>query len=162
MSMVMKQFKINRKLIEREVPDFDWDTFRGNFPNAESFARKCYFAAVRRIIQEIEEGKNQTTEKHLESMEAVLVRSLFYTKQEVSDWLDNRDWKQCHGLKDDKIGILKEKFLELTSAKTSPFDGKMREKLAHRIAEVVDGHGDEIADYLLYKLDVQPEPVDDL
>ncbi len=158
--MVRMKFQINDKNIERDVPDFDWEGFRGNMPNAKAFARKSYFSAVQRIVREIEEGKNQTGEAHLASMEAVLGRSLFYTKEEVSKWFDSKNWSRCE-FKTDMPSVmtqLKKAILHLASEKESPFSGKDREKLEKWIIEVVDYH-DEIATYLLYKLEVQPKPV---
>ena len=89
-NMVKMKFQVGNNHVERDVPDFDWEAFRGNMLNAEAFARKSYFAAVQRIIREIDEGKNQTSEAHLASMEAVLGRSLFYTQQEIGRWFDRQ------------------------------------------------------------------------
>lgn len=51
---VKMKFQVGNKHAERKVPDFDWEAFRGNMPNAEAFARKSYFAAMQRFIREID------------------------------------------------------------------------------------------------------------
>lgn len=159
--MVKMKFQVGGRDVERNVPDFDWDAFRGNMPNAEAFARKSYFAAVQRFIREIDEGKNQTSEAHLASMEAVLGRSLFYNQQEVDKWFDRQDWRRCNFKTDLTLALplLREAIHKLAAAKESPYSGKDREMLAKCIIAVLDNSHDEIAVYLFSKLDVQPEPV---
>lgn len=160
-NMVKMKFQVGNRHVERDVPDFDWEAFRGNMPNAEAFARKSYFAAVQRFIREIDEAKNQTSEAHLASMEAVLGRSLFYNQQEVGKWFDRQDWSRCEFKTDMASAVpqLKDAILNLAAAKESPYSGKAREKLEKYIMAVLDDSHDEIAVYLLYKLDVQPDPV---
>jgi hypothetical protein len=161
-NMVKMKFQVGDKHVERDVPDFDWEAFRGNMLNAEAYARKCYFAAVQRISREIYEGKNQTSETHLASMEAVLGRSLFYTQQEIENWFELQKWERCQFQRDmaSALPILKDAILKLAAAKESPYSGKDRAILEKHIVDVLDDSHDEIAVYLFSKLDVQPKPVE--
>ena len=90
--------KLAGRTIDREVPEFDWQAFK-NLPGAEAFVRKSYFGAVKRIARQIEENANQTTEAHLASMEAVIIRSLKYTQEELMEWFETRNWN-LHTFKD--------------------------------------------------------------
>lgn len=160
-NMVKMKFQVGGKHVERDVPDFDWEAFRGNMLNAEAFARKGYFVAVQRIIREIEEGKNQTSEAHLASMETVLGRSLFYSQQEIGSWFDLQKWERCEFQRDmaSALPILKDAILKLAAAKESPYSEKDRAILGKHILDVLNNSHDEIAVYLFSKLYVQPKPV---
>lgn len=153
--------KAQDKSIERDVPDFDWEEFK-KLPNAEMFARKCYFANVQRIVSEVADGhRNQTTETHLVSMESVLVRSLFFTKQQVEEWVKSRNWSlwsfksPVEGSEEVKRHIVD----KLAGQKESRLPAKVRARLQECIATVADKPSDDIADYLFYKLDLQSEQV---
>ncbi|MBF0128362.1 MAG: hypothetical protein HQL33_00045 [Alphaproteobacteria bacterium] len=81
------------KILEKDVPEFNWDEFK-KLPNAETFAKKQYYASVRKIMREIEEKKSKTDERDLSSMEYVIARSITYTKEELEKWFGDIDWQK--------------------------------------------------------------------
>ena len=64
---------LSGKPIEHQVAEFDWGMFK-NTPNAETFVRKAYYAAAQKLVRELYEGKSQTEEHHLKSMESLIAR----------------------------------------------------------------------------------------
>lgn len=149
------------RTLENEAAEFDWVSFK-NLPNAEEFVRRAYFATVKRFIREISEHKNGTTKHSLLSMESVLARSLNFTRKEVEEWIDARDWTQqvFQIPHDEAIAILKKVLPKLTSPNAEPFTDTEREKLQLVISTVADVPTDAIADYLFIKLDQKPEEPD--
>lgn len=146
--------------LESEAPAFDWDTFKKLF-NTEEFVRRAYFSNVKKLIREIaENNKGGTQAHHLSSMESILARSLKFTKKEVGEWIDSRDWSQQtfkipH---DEAIQILKKALAKLTSPNTPSFNDKECEKLQLIISSVADVPSDAVADYLFSRLD-EAEPL---
>lgn len=135
-----------------KVPAFDWALFK-NTPNAEAFAKKAYFAAAQKLVRDLVEQKGATSDRHLESMEALIARSLKFTKQEIADWCESRDWSRAKFEADPDRGIrtLKENLPSISSDEFA-FPVKLRARAAELVAEVADEGSDPIADYLFVKL----------
>jgi len=87
------------KHLQGDAPDFEWERFK-NTGNAEEFVKKAYFAAVKKIIRDLDQNKAPTVATDLSSMEAVIARSLFFTKEEIGEWIRTRDWSKATGFKD--------------------------------------------------------------
>lgn len=143
------------KVLENEVPDFDWEEFK-KLPLARVFAKKAYFEEVKKIMREIEEGrKNQTMECDLQSMESIIARSLKFTKEEISEWLDKRNWDKFPKLKNpEQLESLKERLLNLSRGSVI-FEEELRKKYADYVAEVADKPTDVVADYLFSRLSLK-------
>ncbi|TRZ64969.1 MAG: hypothetical protein D4S02_09945 [Rhodocyclaceae bacterium] len=149
--------------IEHLVAEFDWVMFK-NTPNAEGFVRKAYYAAAQKLVRELHERKNQTEEHHLQSMENLIARSLKFTREEIEEWCECRDWSRAK-FKDDvdakkAIGRLKEHLPGMSSSEYA-FPDKLRIRAAEIVAEVADSKSDPVADYLFVKLS-QEQTSDDL
>lgn len=145
------------KVLESEVPDFDWEEFK-KLPLARGFAKKVYFEEVRKIMREIEESrKNQTMECDLQSMESIIARSLKFTKEEISEWLDKRNWDKLPKLKNpEQLERLKKRLLSLSRGPVI-FEEELRKKLADYVAEVADKPTDDVADYLFSRLSLKSD-----
>ena len=137
---------------EHKVPEFDWALFK-NTPNAEAFTRKAYFAAAQKIVRDLIEEKATTEEHHLNSMEALVARSLKFTRQEIQEWCESRDWAKAQFTTDPEkaINTLKSNLPGLSSDEFA-FPVKLRTRAAEIVAEVADSKSDPIADYLFVKL----------
>lgn len=139
---------LSGKIIEREVPDFDWDAFK-KCPNASEFAKKVYFQAVRRIARE--EESQQVTTNNLQSIESILTNSLSYTKTEILEWISSRNW-ECAKFNiptEQAIDILKKKLPKVLKASDTE-----KNRLAEIIASVADKH-DPVAEYLFSCLTIK-------
>ncbi|MDP2816313.1 MAG: hypothetical protein Q8O19_06505 [Rectinemataceae bacterium] len=146
--------------LEHEVADFDWVSFK-NTPNAEAFVRKAYFAAAKKLVRELHEGKNQTEEHHLQSMESLIARSIKFSREELTDWCESRDWSRASFTIEPQraIQLLKEHLPSLSSSEFA-FPEKLRLRAAEIVAEVADSKSDPVADYLFVKLSQeQKKPV---
>lgn len=140
------------KTLEQSVAEFNWEKFK-NTPNAEAFVKKAYFAAAQKLTRELHESKSQTEEHHLQTMESLIARSLKFTKTEIQDWCESREWGRVTFKADAEkaIGILKENLPKPSSSEFC-FPINLRERAAEIIAEVADAKLDPIADYLFVKL----------
>jgi hypothetical protein len=138
--------------IQQAVAEFDWTTFK-NTANAEAFVKKSYYAAAQRLARELAEGKNQTEAHHLQTMESLIARSLKFTKEEIQEWCESRDWDLAKFTTEREKGIriLKENLPSL-SASEFAFPERLRKRAAEIVAEVADSNADPIADYLFVKL----------
>ena len=146
---------------EYRVAAFDWELFKKT-PNAEAFAKKAYYAAAQKLVRDMVEEKPITDEHHLISMENLIARMLKFTKQEIIDWCESREWSLAKfTIESEKaIKILKDKLPNLSSAEFA-FPVKLRARAAEVVAEVADKDSDPIANYLFVKL-TQPQPELDL
>ncbi|WP_292936335.1 hypothetical protein [Noviherbaspirillum sp.] len=153
--------RLGGQTLEHAVPEFDWTTFK-NLPNADAFVKKAYFSAAQKIVRELHEGKNGTELHHLQSVENLMARSLKFTREEIEDWCESREWaKAAFQVESDKaINFLKQN-LPLLSTNESAFPGKLRARAAEIVAEVADVKADPVADYLFVKL-TQEQTKDDL
>ncbi len=149
------------KVLEKEVPDFDWDEFK-QLPLARVFAKKAYFEEIKKIIREIEEEKNKTMECDLQSMESVVTRSIKFTKVEIGDWFDKRNWDGSPQLKNTKVlEGLKDQLLHLSQGGII-IEEDQRAKYANIVAKVADKPTDDVADYLFSRLSLKSDyDVDD-
>lgn len=139
--------RVAGKTLEREVPAFDWESFK-RCPNAAEFTQKAYFQAVRNLVRE--EAREQYPSDSLDSMESVLTNSLSYTKDEIVEWIDSRDWGSAK-LKiptDQAADILKKKL-----TKVSVVNEAEKDRLAEIIASVADTP-DPIAEDLFSRLTI--------
>lgn len=135
------------KTLEREVPAFDWEDFK-RCPNAAEFAQKAYFQAIRELVRK--EALQRYPADSLHSMESVLTNALSYTKDEIVEWIDSRDWDSAK-LKmptEEATEILKKKLTWLSAVSATEKD-----KLAEIIASVAD-KPDPIAEYLFSRLTI--------
>jgi hypothetical protein len=138
--------------IEQEVAAFDWRAFK-NTANAEAFVKKAYYAAAQKLARELAEGKNQTEIHHLQTMESLIARSLKFTREEINEWCESRDWERAKFTieREKAIRFLKENLPSLSSSDFT-FRENLRERAAEIVAEVADLKADPIADFLFVKL----------
>jgi len=164
MAMASIRFTVRRKggalggqTLEHPVPEFEWHTFK-NLPNAEAFVKKAYFAAAQKLVREINEGKNSTDNHHLQSTESLIARSLKFTREEIEDWCESRDWSKAKfsGNPAKAIAFLTEN-LPLLSVNEGAFPQKLRSRAAELVASVADSKADPVADYLWVKLTQEPK-----
>ena len=144
--------KLGGEILEHQVAEFDWSTFK-NTPNAEAFVKKAYYAAAKKLVREIHEGNRQTGDHHLQSMESLIARSLKFTREEIAEWCDSRDWG-CAKFKvetEKGIAVLKEHLPGLSSSEFR-FPEKIRSRAAEIVAEVANINADPVANYLFSKL----------
>lgn len=145
------------KVFENEVPDFDWEEFK-KLPLAKLFAKKAYFEEVKKIMREIEEDrKNQTMKCDLQSMESIIARSLKFTKEEISEWFDKRNWGKFPKLKNPEV--LKGWKIGLLTLSQGPvvFGEESRKKYADYVAGAADKPTDDVADYLFSRLSLESD-----
>lgn len=144
--------RLGGQTIEQAVAAFDWAAFK-NTANAEAFAKKAYYAAAQKLARELAEGKNQTEAHHLQTMESLIARSLKFTKEEINEWCEIRDWDRAKFTTEREKGIrfLKENLPSLSSSEFA-FPERLRKRAAEIVAEVADSSADPIADYLFVKL----------
>jgi hypothetical protein len=138
--------------LEHQVAEFDWPAFK-NTPNAEAFVKKAYFAAAQKLIRELHEGKSQTEEHHLQTMESLVARSLKFTREEIEEWCESRDWSTAKFTVEPSkaVRLLKEHLPNLSSSEAT-FPEHLRQRAAEVVAEVADSKSDPVADYLFVKL----------
>lgn len=140
------------KILENEVPDFDWEEFK-KLPLAKIFAENAYFEEVKKIMREIEEGlKNQTMECDLQSMESIIVRSIKCTQEDISEWFTKRKWADFPKYKNTELGERFKKRLLSLSRGPVLFDEEQRKNYAHIVAKVADKPTDVVAEYLFSRL----------
>lgn len=144
--------KLGGQTLEHSIAEFDWPTFK-NTPNAEAFVKKAYYAAAQKHVRELHEGKNQTEDHHLQSMESLIARSLNFTREEIIEWCDSRDWTRARFTTEPEkaVALLKE-YLPKLSSSDFGFPEKLRTRAAEIVAEVADSKADPVADYLFVKL----------
>jgi hypothetical protein len=167
MSLTSIRFRVRNKggkfagqILEHSVADFDWAAFK-NTPNAEAFAKKAYAAAAQKLVRELYEGKNQTDDRHLQSMESLIARSLKFTRDEIVDWCDSRDWRRAKFTipAEKAIKTLKEHLPNLSSDDFG-FPENLRIRAAEIVAEVADSKSDPVADYLFVKLSQEQRKIE--
>ena len=140
------------KVLMRYVPAFDLTEFM-KIPNAGEFVKKAYFAAVKRIIREVEEKTNGTLESDLGSIEAIVTRSLTYTKEEISEWIASRDWTKAKGIKNlEKTLANIKKNLPLLARRENHYSKEESEVVADKIIAAVADNPDPVADYIFSAL----------
>lgn len=140
------------KILENEVPDFDWEEFK-KLPLARIFAKNAYFEVIKKIMREIEEDlKNQTMECDLQSMESIIVRSIKFTQEDIAEWFTKRSWADFPKYKNTERGErLKKQLLSLSRGPVL-FDEAQRKNYANIVAKVADKPTDDVADYLFSRL----------
>lgn len=144
-----KNGQLSGKILEQNVPDFNWDTFK-KCPGAEEWVKKTYFQAIKRIMFDICAEKNGTTFVDLQSMESVITRSLKYSKDDIDEWLECRNWLNVTF----NTPRGKEKFSELIlglSQGLVPYGESMKRQLAEKVAALADIN-DPVADFLFSRL----------
>lgn len=136
------------KTVSGDAPTFDLQRILKT-PNADEFIKKAYFASVKKIIREIEEKKNGSVTSDLASFEAVVARSLSFTKDEIKDWLDSRDWNRANQVKDmsNLLPEIKKDLPKLASRK-HPYPLEKAEELAYKVIAAVADDEDPVADFL--------------
>lgn len=147
------------KTFSHEAPAFDWESFKKT-PNAEEFVKTAYFAAVKKIIREVEEHKNGTVASDLDSYETVVARALSFTQDEIKDWIKTRDWSKATDVRDmTKVLPQIEKKLPALASRRNHFSAEVSAKIAYKIIAAVADDPDPIADFLFTVLTTQrPEP----
>ena len=140
------------KIVSGEVPTFDLRGFLKT-PNAEEFIKKFYYASVKKIIREIDETKNGSVIADLSTTEAIVARSLSFTKNEIKEWLKTRDWKRANTVKDmEKVLQVIERALPDLASRTHCFTPEEAERLAEKVIAAVADMPDPIADFLFTTL----------
>lgn len=149
--------KSGGKWLSGSVPAFDWESFK-NTPNAESFAKKAYFATVQKILREVEEHTNGSNECDLDSVETVIVRSLTFTQDEIKAWFKTRDWSRVSQVPNiaEVLPVIEKKIPQF-AARGNPFSLEKSGKIADKIIAAVADDQDPIADYLFTILTTQRE-----
>lgn len=144
------------KVLENEVPDFDWEEFK-KLPLADQFAKKAYLEALQKIMLDIEEEKNQTMKCDLQSIESVIARSLKFTKAGIGEWFDKRNWDGFPKLENTKVRErFKAQLLSLSQGGI-PIPEESRKKWANIVAKVADKPTDDVADYLFSRLSLKSD-----
>lgn len=140
------------KTLSRDAPVFILANFLRT-PNAEEFIRKSYFASVKKIIREIKDKKNGTVPSDLDSTEAVIARSLSFTKDEVRDWVKSRDWSRAKGIKNiETLAAQMEKYLPDLALRKNHFDAETSAKIADKVIAAIADEQDAVADFLFTTL----------
>lgn len=105
------------------------------------------------MVRELEEGKNQTEAHHLQTIESLIARSLNFTKEDIQEWCNNRNWESAafRGDREKGIQMLKDK-LPLLAGSDFAFPEEFRKRAAEIVAEVAGSSVDPVADYLFVKL----------
>lgn len=145
--------KLGGEIVEFEYPTFDWEAFK-KVPNAEAFVQKAYVAAVKKIARDLKGRTNGTAESDLDTMEYVIARSLYFTKKDIEDWLETRDWGKANGVPDlEKHLPYIRKHLPELAVRINPFQEKYSQDLAYKVvAAVSDIPTGPVAEYLFTML----------
>jgi hypothetical protein len=146
------------KTLTAQVPKFDLQVFV-NLPNFEVWANKKYDDDAKRIVREIEQGTNGTVQSDLESMSSVIMRSLYFTKEQIETWVEQRDWTKA--ISKASPEQLKKVFLQFASDFANrQIPMKLRadaERIAKDVdAAVADYPNDPVADYIFSILTSPP------
>lgn len=140
------------KTISGDYPEFDFALFMKT-PNVETFIRKHYLATVKKIIREIEEGKNGTQAGDLCSFETIVARSISFTKDEIEEWVRTRDWQRVTQVKDmAKVQPVLEKHLPTLASRRHEFSEEEATKIADKVIAAVADDPDPVADFLFTTL----------
>ena len=94
-------------------------------------------------------------------MEALVARSIKFTREEIGEWCDSRDWEKA-GFTEEaekKVAFLKEKLPNLSSNEEG-FPEKSRTRAAEIVASIADKDSDPVADFLWVKLTQEPKKDD--
>jgi len=135
---------------------FDWNSFK-NTPNAEAFTKKLYLSVARKMIREYTEGKNGTQMEDLNSLEAVIARALTFTKSEIKDWLETRDWSRVTDVPDlAKWRPILEENLPYLATRENKFGAKFSRNIADKVIAKLADDMDPIADFLFSNLTAPP------
>jgi hypothetical protein len=146
------------KTISQLVPKFELADFIKT-PNAEEFVKKAYYASVKKIMREVEEKKNGSTVSNLQSTEAIVARSLTFSKEEISDWVKSRDWSRAVQVKNiEKIKAAMIKNLPQIAMRKNPFSPEIAERIADVVVAAVADSPDPVADYLFSVLTLPQSP----
>lgn len=163
------RFRVRRRggefggqMLEYNVATFDWELFK-NTPNAEAFVRKAYYAAAHKLVRDLAGEMNSTRQHHVLSMENLIARSLKFTRQEIMDWCESRDWSMANFTieAEDGVRIMKDNLPKLSSDEFA-FPSQLRQRAAEIVAEVSDRETDPVANYLFVKLTQEQPPLPDL
>ncbi len=134
-----------------------------NTPNAELFVRRAYNSHVQKIVRDILLAKNGTSDDHLQSIEAVIGRSINFTKKEIEEWCKSRKWGDANFQSNED----REKIIENCTKKLPEFavnEYSINKELWPRIAEIItelsNRKKDDITEYLWIKLTQKREEVD--
>lgn len=154
--------KLGGHEISFDVPVFDMDEFIKT-PNADEFIKKAYLAAAKKIAREVEEDKSGSVPADLSSYEMIVARSLKYTKADIENWLNNKDWSRISGLKD-PVAIRKkmELWLPTLSSRVNFRGEKPSRNVAEKVIAALADKPDPIADYLFVMLTVNRIEIPDL
>ena len=140
------------KTVSGEVPKFNLEDFLKT-PNVEEFIKKSYYASVKKIIREIDEKKNGSVTADLSTTEAIVARSLSFTKEEIRDWLKARDWSRATNVKDiDKVKRVIERALPELASRRHQFTPEEAMKLADKVIAAIADTPDPVADFLFTTL----------
>ena len=140
------------KTLSGDIPEFSLEEFRKT-PNADVFVRKAYFAAVRTIMREIDQGTSGTVPDDLQSIESVVARSLKFTKDEIREWVQSRDWTRVKDNKDVPALVKRmEELLPELAARRNIFDEEASRQVADKVIAAVCDEQDPVAEFLFTTL----------
>ena len=93
-------------------------------------------------------------------MESTIARSIKFTKKEITDWCNSRDWKNAN-LKDrdDAVRLLSDTLPAFALDENTIRNMAARQRVAEIIADVCDFEMDPVGEYLWARL--MQEPAED-
>lgn len=146
--------KLGGKKLSFEIPRFELEAFL-KAPNADEFIKKAYLSAAKKIGREVEERKMRSVPADLSSYEMIIARSLKYTKQDISNWLNSRDWSRISHFKNPaniRAGV--EAFLPKLAMRQNYHEPDFSLKVAKDIVAALASKPDPVAEYLFVMLSV--------
>ena len=144
-----------KQTISGEAPEFVLQEFM-SAPNAKEFIRKAYISSIRKIVTDIDEGRSGTVTSDLESMEAVIARSLKFTREDITDWINSRDWTQVKNVAN--IGLVTanmKKLLPELATRRNPFSAQDSERVVLIVMAAVMDKDDPVGEYILTTLSTE-------
>ena len=145
------------KEVVSEIPSFNIEQFMST-PNAGEFVKKAYYAATKKISREIAEKKNGTVPADLSSFEMIIARTLNFTKGEIKEWLDTRDWSRIANFKNPTgTRAALEAWLPTLASRVNTQHAQFSDKVAEKLIAALASKPDSIAEYLFVLLTVSRE-----
>ena len=143
------------KEITFRAPEFLLDEFIRT-PNAGEFIKKAYDAAAKRIAREVEERKSGSVNADLTSYEMIVARSLKFTKADITQWLQNRDWNRIASFKDpESLRRSMENWLPNLAMRVNHLGPQPSRTVAVKVVATLADKPDPVAEYLFVILTVE-------
>jgi hypothetical protein len=143
------------KEVTFEAPEFSLEEFLRT-PNAEEFIKKAYESAAKKIAREVEERKNGSVKADLKSYEMIVARSLSFTKADITQWLQSRDWQRISHFKDpDGLRRSMENWLPNLAMRVNHLGPQPSRDVAVKVVAALADKPDPVAEYLFVVLTVE-------